>query len=191
MTPKVATTQSGFTLVELMITLVLGALVLTLAVPSFRTLVQSNQMTTVLNDLVTDLSLARSEAIKNGGGATACKRNAAGSACDTTADWHDGWIVFSDIDGDGTIDAGDGDAILRIHEPLISDFNVANARNRISYDSRGATTAFSGTFVICDDRGASEARALILSATGRLRRGQDSNADGTEEDGSGNEVTCP
>jgi len=191
MITTVAARQFGFTLIELMVTLVLAALILTIAVPSFRTFVQDTQLTTTVNELVGDMNLTRSEAVKNGAGATLCKRNAAGTACDTSAAWDAGWIVFSDIDGDATIDAGDGDLLLRVHESLLAELDVTFGQNRVTYDSRGAASGFIGTIVVCDDRGAGEARGLILSNTGRLRRAQDTNSNGTEEDGSGNELTCP
>lgn len=181
--------QSGFTLIELMVTLVLGAIILTIAVPSFRTFVQDTQLTTTVNEMVTDINLTRSEGVKNGAGATLCKRNGGGTACDSSAAWDAGWIVFADTDRDGVVDAGE--TLLRVHEPLLAELDVTFTPNRITYDSRGAASGFSGTIVVCDARGAGDARGLILSNTGRLRRAQDSNSNGTEEDGSGNELTCP
>ena len=174
-----------------MITLVLAAIVMTVAVPSFRGFVQDTRLTTTINEMVTSINLARSEAVKNGGGATLCKRNAAGTACDSSASWDAGWIVFSDIDRDGAVDGGDGDMIVRVHEPLLAELDMTFGRNRVSYDSRGAASGYNGTIVTCDDRGAGDARGLILSNTGRLRRSQDSDSDGTEEDGSGAALTCP
>jgi type IV fimbrial biogenesis protein FimT len=56
--------QSGFTLVELMVTIAIAAILLGLGVPSFRTLIENNRIAAASNDIVTALQFARSEAVK-------------------------------------------------------------------------------------------------------------------------------
>lgn len=158
----------GFTLIELMVTVAVAATVLTVGVPSFRELIQNNRLTTAVNDMVTEFNLARSEAVKRGAPVTLCKRNTAGTGCDDAATWLNGWIVFVDADGDGTVDSGD--QVIRIHAPLsgLSSLNFGS-RNRVTFDGHGFATGFSGTMSFCDYRGISKAKGLILSNTGRLR----------------------
>jgi type IV fimbrial biogenesis protein FimT len=192
--------QRGFTLVELVITLVVAAILLAVAVPSFTTLVKNNRMTTQINGLAVSLNLARSEAVKRGVSVTVCKRNSAGNDCNNAGNWQDGWIVFVDddmdadhaeagVDGDGSVDAGE--QILRVVPALSGGNTLAFGKNRITFDSRGFSSGYNGTFSLCDDRGASHAAGLVASNSGRVRQAVDGNGDGTVEDGSGNNITCP
>jgi type IV fimbrial biogenesis protein FimT len=100
----------GFTLVELLVALAVGAILLTIAIPGYAFLVNASRLATATNDLVTTLHLARSEAIKRGIRVTVCKTSSPGAvtpACDATASWQQGWLVFVDGDTRGVIDGGD------------------------------------------------------------------------------------
>jgi len=178
--------QQGFTLIELVITIVIAIILLTTAVPSFRTLVEDNRLTTQINDLVTSINLTRSEAIKRGFSATICKSNT-GSSC--AGDWTDGWVVFVDQDSDGVIDTGD--TIIYVHDELRGNNTLTyGSTNRITYSSQGIATGFNDTFELCDSRGAADAKGVIVSNTGRARQAIDSDDDGTVEDGSADNITC-
>lgn len=85
----------GFTLIELMITLVLAAIILTLAVPGFQDIIRNNRAATQANELVTALGLARSEAVKRGARVSLCPSTDQAS-CIAGPDWSSGWIVFVD-----------------------------------------------------------------------------------------------
>jgi type IV fimbrial biogenesis protein FimT len=188
----------GFSLIELMITLAIAAIVLAAGVPAFGDLVQDNRLVTQINELVTDLNLARSEAIKQAAPVTVCKRNNAGTACNNPGNWQDGWIVFLDIDRDGVID-DDGDTtlcetgedcVLRVHAPLPAGNTIRYPRNRITYDTQGFSYGFNGTFVLCDSRGYAKGRGRIVSNPGRIMATADSNHDGIHEDSSGANFTA-
>ena len=58
--------SSGFTLVELMITLAIAGILVAVGIPSFNSTISSNRLTSYANELVTALNLARSEAVKRG-----------------------------------------------------------------------------------------------------------------------------
>ena len=176
----------GFTLIELMMTLVIAGILLTVAVPSFSEMIKNSRLTTEINELVTILNYGRTEAIKRGVDVTVCKSNT-GTSC--AGNWEDGWVAFVDLNDDGAIDTGE--TILRIHGALSTGNTLAFPRNRISYSAQGFAVGFTGTFVLCDDRGAPEAKGEVISNTGRARKAVDSDTDGTVEDGSGNNVTCP
>jgi type IV fimbrial biogenesis protein FimT len=154
-TPKL----QGFTLIELLMTLVIAGILATLAAPSFVDVIKNNRMTTQYNDLLATLSLARSEAIKQGTNVIALSNNG--------TSWEDGWIIFIDADSDGTVDAGEE---LRVN-PKLSGNNTLNfARDRITYASTGLGSGLiTGTFTLCDDRGNSDRKGLVVSTTGRTR----------------------
>ena len=82
----------GFTLFELMVTLAVAALILSLGVPGFRSFIQNNRATTHTNDLVTALNLGRSEATRRGGSILLCS-SSDGATCSGSNDWSSGWIV--------------------------------------------------------------------------------------------------
>lgn len=98
----------GFTLVELLITIVAVSVVLALGVPSFVEFIKNNRLATQTNSLIISIQLARSEAVKRGTGAVICA-SADQATCSGSDDWATGWIVFSDIGQDGNVDLGGGD----------------------------------------------------------------------------------
>lgn len=170
--------DQGFTLVELMVTVAVLAISLSFAVPFMGDFVKNSRLVTQTNDLIASFQLARSEAIKRGARVTLCK-SSNGATCDTTAGgrWDIGWITFVDPANIGTRDLGDDEDPIdtRAATPL----NVAiqadddTVQNYVSYTAQGIVrdadgTAQTGTFRICDDRGSSKGRSVVLSPTGRV-----------------------
>ena len=100
--------NSGFTIIELMITMALLAVVAAIAVPSFRTMIQNNRAATQANNFITAINLARSESVKRG-------RDVYIQSASGTAAWAAGWRVWADQDADGAEDAGE---LLRVFEAL-------------------------------------------------------------------------
>jgi type IV fimbrial biogenesis protein FimT len=179
----------GFTIVELMTTLAIAAILAAIAAPSFTAIIQDNRLVTQVNELQASIALARSEAIKLNNNVTVC-RSSNGSSC--TGNWQNGWIVFSDNDFDGVFDAADLDTLLRVHGPISAGNSITFTQNRVIYNGSGLVRGSSdGIFTVCDDRGATSAKAIIISTTGRARLAIDSNANNIVEDDSGTDVTCP
>ena len=100
--------SSGFTLFELMVTLAIAAILLTLSLPSFTRLIQSTHMSSSVNTFLADMRYARSEAIRRGGWVVMCRSNnpeAALPTCVSPIDsvgngWVSGWIIFHGVDSD-------------------------------------------------------------------------------------------
>ena len=152
----------GFTLMELLVTLLIVSILASMAVPSFSGLIQTNRMSTHFNELLATLALARSEAVRRAAPVTVCKSNNS-TACG--GDWEDGWLVFIDTDSDGVVDTGED--IIRVHDALSG--NTLNfSGDRVTYASSGLPTSTQGTFTLCDSRGNSKRKGLAVSPTGRV-----------------------
>ena len=95
--------QNGFTLVELLITIVVVSVLLATAVPSFMQFIKNNRITGQANSFVVSIQMARNEAVKRGSGTVMCAANADLDGCSGSNDWSGGWIVFSDMNRDGLI----------------------------------------------------------------------------------------
>ncbi len=98
--------SAGFTMFELVIVMVIVAILAAIALPSFKYVTTSNRIATELNGLVGDLQYARSEAIKEGLPVTVCS-STDGLTCATSSTWTTGWIVFTDPNGNATVDTGE------------------------------------------------------------------------------------
>jgi type IV fimbrial biogenesis protein FimT len=173
--------SAGTTLMELLTTLAIVAVLATLAAPALRTLVLDGRRTAVVNGFLHGLFLARSEAIKRGKVVTIC-RSRDGSQCEHAApDWSVGWIVFVNRDRD---DPPQRD----LREELIASSGAwpggTISSNRRAYSFRPVTQAVvNGTIVFCDARGSAHARAIVISHTGRPRVAQ--------RDSGGKALRCP
>jgi type IV fimbrial biogenesis protein FimT len=173
-------TQSGFTLIELMVTLAVGIVVLAIGLPSIMSMVSSNQAAGYANDLVGAIRLARSEAVKRADVVTICPRSSDLNKTDCTndtgqlsTDWKNGWVVFIDEDSDSHVDTNAGDTILRdwsIPEDERSSLVFNNTSpSAIRFDSAGGNASgapIQFAFQKSDCR-ANQARQITVSIMGR------------------------
>jgi len=161
---------SGLTLIELVITLSIAAILLAAAAPSFSGIIKNNKMTTQLNELVAGLNLARSESIKRASPVTVCK-SSDGASCG--GNWNNGWIVFPDLDNSGSVT--NSEAVLREYVPPKNGAILSSISDEIIFDAEGYSVNYSNkTFLLCDDRGDSNRKGLVTSNTGRVRTAQTS-----------------
>ncbi|MDP9124501.1 MAG: GspH/FimT family pseudopilin [Pseudomonadota bacterium] len=87
--------QRGFTLVELMVVIAIAAILTGLAAPALGKMFASNRVQTEASSFVSDLMLARAEAVKRGQGVSLCASSNS-TTCLGTNTWNSGWIIFSD-----------------------------------------------------------------------------------------------
>lgn len=194
-TPKPA---PGFTIIELMVVLVVLAVLLSVGAPSFTNLIRDNRLISAAYDLRGALSTARSEALAQRAFVTVCASND-GATCSGT--WEDGYIAFVDFDGDGSFDTGGtgpDDNMVIANVTGVTDIsitlNATDASGRLRFDPQGTALGNNGTFTVCDQRGANEARALFLSNAGSARNLEDTDDDGIVNlpaAGGGGNVSCP
>ena len=185
--------SKGFTLAELIVSLSILAIMLALAVPSFGNIVKSNRAAALVNDLLTDLHIARSEAIKRNQPVTMCKSSDR-QTC--TGNWGDGWIIFSDMDRNRKIDNDQGDRLLAISDAIGNSLNVSwnafRSDNYVQFSSMGFIHSNNGTFKVCPpDNDVRQARAVIINRVGRARVSSDRDDDGVHEDARRRPLACP
>lgn len=156
--------QRGFTVIELLITLTVVALVLGIGVPNLRDFILNNRRVAAVNEFVASLALARTEAIARNLSVSMCP-STNGTGC-AAVDWDRGWIVFSDTDRDGAIDAGIDDVIKAVEDMDNLAITSAELGASLSYRPSGRIIN-RGQFVFCDSRGADHARVVQLDLVGR------------------------
>lgn len=163
--------NSGFTLLELLITVALISVLAAFAIPSMRSFSQNDRLTTNINTMIGHLAYARSEAVKRHAQVSICVSNDTVS-CTGGNNWEDGWIVYVDADANGTFDAATvNEDILRVNQALDGNNTLAPTAaytTQVTYDNRGFVTA-TGGFLLCDDRSGDFGKTITISNTGRVR----------------------
>ncbi|MDP2835102.1 MAG: GspH/FimT family pseudopilin [Pseudomonadota bacterium] len=169
------TLQRGLTLIELLVTMSIAVILLTIGVPSFVDMITSNTATSYANDLLGDINYARSEAITRGCRVVVCKgtATAVGSDC-TIGNWEDGWKVFESCDNDQTVAAVS--EVLRVHAALSTGWTLTgngNVPNYLEFRPTGLSATFNnlgtGTFTLCKDAQVQTGNAVTVNKTGRAR----------------------
>jgi len=142
---------AGFTLVELMMALAIGAILLTIGVPSFTQLIRSNRITAQTNEFVTSVNLARSEAIRRG--VTINLLSGGGT------NWAGGWQLQVATTAE----------VLRQSDPLDGTTSLSSTLNNttaFAFDSRGYSDSIE-TLTLCDVD-TPIGRQINIAGTGRV-----------------------
>jgi type IV fimbrial biogenesis protein FimT len=170
-------TQRGFTMIELMVTVAILAVITAIAVPSLRGFIQRSNAASAANTMLTSFALARSEAIRGNARVTVCpSRN--GDNCDGA--WADGWIVFLDGDQPLVFDMG-RDTIVQVFPAMAADAVFTQTVDLLSFTGSGARDASftSGVptgncfeFIVASNEGAR--RYVRVSNNGSMRTGEGS-----------------
>ncbi|HEY4371543.1 MAG TPA: GspH/FimT family pseudopilin [Burkholderiales bacterium] len=193
----VSRSRRGFTVIELMLALVVLAIIVALGAPGLMGFVVQSRMTSQINELLADVSYARSEAATRGVRVAICASNNATSAsaiCSTSvADWANGHIVFVDVDGSGQRDTGASSAemLLKVAPGLTGGSTLTvtvntggtsgsgpamiqfrpyggMATNGSLNGLGGSTTLLSSAvFTLCPSTAGAQGRVMAIAMTGR------------------------
>jgi type IV fimbrial biogenesis protein FimT len=162
------TAQYGFTLGETLATLSVVGIALALAVPELHSVTANNRRAAAVNDLVSTMHLARSEAVMRNQRVTVCA-SLDGKSC-AGHSWEQGWIAFIDSDGDGQ---RAGAETIIDHVPSLAGMRLDSAQfgNALTYrpDGRamGPTPDIStGEFTFCEAGAETATRVVAVRANG-------------------------
>lgn len=165
--------QTGLTLIELMMTLAVAIIMIAVGMPLFTGVVANNRAVTQTNALVTAVNLARNEAVRRGTPVALCTSPSplpvASPTCATSSpDWTNGWFVFADDDGDGTVDAGE--TVLRVWEALSANATVTATGNEwLTFDNAGAAGGLHTLELGQSDGTGNVSRCITVTAPGNVR----------------------
>ena len=161
--------KTGFTLIELIVTVAIIAILLSAGLPGMQTLLGTMTINSTTNQLAASLNYARGQAISRVVGVSVC-RSTTGTSCGTN--WNDGWIIFIDADLDGSYDPSPGgDEIVRVENITQSGSTLTLVGNGgvdvISFDNLGENTSTdSATFTIT--LGTLDPRTVRVSTVGTV-----------------------
>ena len=159
--------SKGFTLTESLVVLGIVTLTIAIGIPSFATLVQGNRIVTAVNELTAHLHFARTYAITHEQEVMLCP-SVDRTQCLAFPDWHRGWLVFADLNGNHQRDPNE--EVLTSHGQLVGvTLRSTSGRRKIRFQPLGSAGGSNTTFTACDRRARSSPRALILHTTGRVR----------------------
>jgi len=159
--------KTGITAFELMVAMAIIAILLATGVPSFKNYTWNLRIRTAMDTLHTDMNLARGRAISHNIQTVICPAADAGD-CSGDSQWQDGWIVFTDLNGDHH--RQDGEALLK-HAGAIEFVDISSSRSRsyLRFYPNGTAPGSNISILFCDQRGADHASKLVVSNTGRIR----------------------
>lgn len=159
--------STGFTLIELVTTLAIVAVLLAVGLPGFGEAFARLRVQTAMHRVSTDLAMARSSAIMRRSPVVACPGTGM-SGCRGDADWSHGWIVFADPDGNRKPDAGSD--LLRVSDPPSGagrTLRLGATRNFVRYQRDGRSAGTNLTVRVC--RGGTLNGEVVVNNLGRVR----------------------
>ncbi len=171
--------STGFTLIEMIVTIAIVGIFASIALPNFSQLIRNNRIPTTTNEFISTLVLARSEALKRSRDVSVCSSNDQ-TTCNGGTDFSDGWIVYADCDGNNALTAGNVDCnddgaadvgeieIIKVHDGFDQMF-INNAADNITFQLSGRT-AGPTTFNVGHDSDTSDIKKkVIINRVGRIR----------------------
>ena len=167
--------QSGFTIIELLVVVVIIAILVAIAAPSLRTMIINNQIRSATADLLSDIAVARSEASRRSQRVVLCASSNQ-STCDSPPSWGSGWIAFVDADlpADNQRNAGGTtEPLVRVKDPSPTSVQLATVpagQNFIVFRAIGVLNAAT-TFNLCPTAAGTGVggRSISINTLGRVQ----------------------
>ncbi|GGD66335.1 GspH/FimT family pseudopilin [Lacimicrobium alkaliphilum] len=177
--------QRGVTLMELMITLAIISILITVVAPNVGELLTRNRITAQVNEISGVIQLGRNTAIDEQSITIVCPTTDF-SSCSNN--WELAKMVFIDLDQSGT--RSDDEEILAGTSISPSGLNISGPAVPIQFNGNGTASA-AATVLICDEDNTDKfARALMVSLQGRVKLSQDSDNNDIHEDNEGTPLSC-
>ena len=161
----------GFTLLELMVTVAVIAIVTAIGYPSFQGVIRSNRAASANNEMLGMLNLARSEALRSAQAGAICG-SASGTSCD--GNWNAGVLAWGDTNANGALDSGE--TVLRYWLGNTRLVVQGPSSGVVAFDARGRrSSAGDQQITVRPDQcsGQPLMRTLLINASGQVRTKKD------------------
>ncbi len=180
----------GFTLLELLFTVLIMSLLMTLGVPQLSLFIDQNEASALQKTLIQHIAIAKSSAANSGRIVTLCPSTA---YLECEGSWTQGSMVFIDRNSNRKVDLDD--SVIRIRKDDLRlgelEWRAFGRRKYLQFSPMGFLLHQSGNFTYCHhDGNATLARQLIVNGTGRVRIAIDSDGDSIREGSNGKPIAC-
>ncbi len=140
---KKETRQTGFTLVELMVTMAVLIITLAVGIPFYNDIVNHNRVIALTNSLTTSVNLAKSEAVGRGNDVFLCANGGTEASPSCGSDWNNGWYVYEDSNVSD-------DVILKVWPAVETGMRIYSTDNSLQFDYSGALESGDAEFVVSE-----------------------------------------
>jgi type IV fimbrial biogenesis protein FimT len=163
---------SGMTLLELLVTMAVAAVLAGLAMPSMELLLAQWYRNNAIRGIVGHLQLARSSAIKSTRRVVVCNSQDGNQCADSDhRDWSSGWLVFQDSNGNNSLDSAETVIAVAGSRAGIETMASSNKVRRYVFLPNGLMASGMSSLVVTPKKGKSI--SIVVSRVGRIRLKED------------------